>query len=323
MQLRNRGGRLQPPIGVSALLALAIFGAPVEAGMFDQIRKDVREGSSSSDRKESSEESHDSHHDDDDGEDISWLLNIFFNGSDHGHHHGDHGGHGAWTLLGYALTSPFWGPHGALADQYSLECSFPQFPYDDVPGYMLIGDHCPEYTTAGFGRRVPLGPHARQWAGRVRFEYADEFDDVTRASGHLLLSTTSRFGLDTETDYLREELPSGGVDDLAIGDCNIVFRFAQNEFAQFRAGLGFNWLDDLIETNFGFNFTYGADFFPARPWIVSSAIDLGTLGDADLFRFRLTGGVVVHRFEVYTGFEYLKIESSEISSLVSGVRVWF
>lgn len=320
MRSRNRAEKDWPTIRVATLLALAIFVAGAEAGLLDQIRKDVREGSSSSDRKESSEESHHYDHDDDDGEDIFWLLDIFFNDSGHGHHHD---GHGAWTLLGYTLTSPFWAPPNALADQYSLECRFPRFPYDNAPGYMLIGDCWPEFNPDKFGQRMPLGPHVRRWAGRVRFEYADEFDDVARTSGHLLLSTTSRFGLDMATDYLREKLPSGGVDDLSLGDCNIVFRFAQNEFAQFRTGLGFNWLDDPIETNFGFNFTYGADFFPVKPWIVSSTIDLGTLGDAGLFRFRLTSGVVINRYEVYAGYEYLDIGSSEISSLVSGVRVWF
>jgi hypothetical protein len=49
----------------------------------------------------------------------------------------------------------------------------------------------------------------------------------------------------------------------------------------FRTGLGFNWLDDPIDTNFGFNFTYGADLFPRRPWVLSATIDWGTLGEAE------------------------------------------
>jgi hypothetical protein len=108
-----------------------------------------------------------------------------------------------------------------------------------------------------------------------------------------------------------------------MGDCNVVFRFAQGEHAQFRTGVGFNWLDDPIETNFGFNFTYGADLFPRRPWVLSGTIDWGTLGEAELFRFRTTAGVVFHGVEVYTGYEYLDIDTTQMSGLIGGVRIWF
>jgi hypothetical protein len=87
--------------------------------------------------------------------------------------------------------------------------------------------------------------------------------------------------------------------------------------------LGANWLDDQQETNLGFNFTYGADFFPGNPWVVSSAIDWGTLGHAGLFRFRVTGGAVFHGIEVYTGYEYLDIERTDSNALVTGLRFWF
>jgi hypothetical protein len=67
-------------------------------------------------------------------------------------------------------------------------------------------------------------------------------------------------------------------------------RIGPSERAQFRAGLGMNWLDDPIDTDLGFNFTYGADFFPGRPWILSATLDWGTLGSAELFRFRTSVG---------------------------------
>ena len=70
-------------------------------------------------------------------------------------------------------------------------------------------------------------------------------------------------------------------------------------------------------------FTYGADLFVRRPWVVSATIDWGTLGEAELFRFRTTGGVVVHGVEVYTGYEYLDIDSTQMNGVMGGVRIWF
>lgn len=164
---------------------------------------------------------------------------------------------------------------------------------------------------------------ARHWSCRLRAEYTSDFNDLSRIGGHLLLSSTSRFGVDTGFDYLQEELPGGGHDYLTLGDFNLVYRFAQSEHLQFRAGVGFNWLSDEIDTDFGFNFTYGADFFPIRPWVVSATLDLGTLGNAGLFHFRTTAGVIIHGCEVYTGYEYHAIGSTRINGLVGGVRVWF
>jgi hypothetical protein len=230
-------------------------------------------------------------------------------------------------LFFYGLTSPFWAPHAALGDD--LECCgfFARFPYDRVPGYVMKD---PWLTPGG----DPIGPadsfladgwptRPRTLAARLRFEYADELNDLSRIGGHLLLSTASRFGLDTETSYLEEKLPGGGHDELWIGDCNVIYRFAQGERAMFRTGLGFNWLDDPIDTNFGFNFTYGADLFPRRPWVLSATIDWGTLDEAELFRFRATGGVIVHGVEVYTGYEYLDIDRMQTSGIIGGIRIWF
>jgi hypothetical protein len=166
------------------------------------------------------------------------------------------------------------------------------------------------------------GLRTRNWACRLRAEYTNDFDDVSCIGAHMLLSSASRFGLDTGFDYLQEDLPGGRRDYLTTGDFNVVYRFAQSEQVQFRAGLGFNWLDDEIDTNLGFNFTYGVDVFPCEPWVVSATLDLGTLGHTSLFHFRTTAGVVVHRVEVYTGFEYRDIGSTQINGLVGGIRLW-
>jgi hypothetical protein len=236
-----------------------------------------------------------------------------------------------FMVAGIAAASPWWGPHVALGDDLKSGGFFPRFPYDDAPGYMMIGpkdiharpcalDYPPALRNDLF---EPWPTHPRRWSGRFRAEYADDFNDVNRFGGHLLLSTASRWGIDTQMDFLRESLREPMDDQLRMGDFNVVLRFAQNEQAQFRTGIGFNWLDDSLGSDFGFNFTYGADFFPRPPWVVSAALDWGTLGHSELFRIRTTAGLVVHGVEVYAGYEYLDIDGATLNNLLAGVRIWF
>jgi len=155
----------------------------------------------------------------------------------------------------------------------------------------------------------------------------EPFDNINGIDGRLLLSTSSRFGLDAQASHFEERRAGGGIDTLWVGDCNLVFRFAQAEKAEFRTGLGFNWLDGREsarrQSDFGFNFTYGADFFPVKPWVLSADLDAGNLGRAALVRFRTTGGILLHGVEAYTGYEYLDIGRSHQNLLVAGLRVWF
>ena len=303
--------------GVLVVLCLTGYGSSASRaeGLLQTLRDDVRGESSGSaspspddDDRPRRRHSRSYHDDDDDG---FYGFLVFESG----------------RLAFYAFTSPFWAPYAVLEDDLSACRYFPRFPYDHVPGYMM-SDPCQAWdedpACAADPLRTDQWPTTpRTWAGRLRMEYADEFHDVTRISGHLLLSTRSRFGLDTETSYLEEQLPGNQQDELWLGDCNVVYRFAQGEHAEFRTGLGFNWLDDPLDTDFGFNFTYGADVFPRRPWVLSATIDWGTLGEAELFRFRTTAGVLVYGVEVYTGYEYLDIDTTQMNAIMGGVRIWF
>lgn len=224
------------------------------------------------------------------------------------------------------VSSPFWGPPAVLDDSLGVPAYFPRFPYDHVPGYLMFEEailpRTPDEAMEGAWWE-PLPTRPRRWSARFDMEYAEDFDSLTRIGGHLLASTSSRFELDTEAHYFEESLGSAGRDQLWLGDCNLSFRFAQGERAQFRTGLGVNWLNDETDTELGFNFTYGVDLFPCKPWVFSSSIDWGTLGSAELFRFRTTAGVIVHGLEVYAGYEYLDLDRTQVGALVGGVRIWF
>ncbi len=208
-----------------------------------------------------------------------------------------------------AVATPFWLPHTLLEDSFIQDKYFAEFPYDGTSGYMLSD--------------VSPIENPRTWSARLRGELGDDFEDTTRIGGHLLVSNTSRFGVDTEWNYRREDLSGGGRDELWTGDLNLVYRFAQSEHAQFRAGLGANWLHDQTDTNFGFNFTYGADFFPAEPWVLSGTMDLGTIGHASLLHGRFTVGTMIENWELFGGYDYLSIGGVEVDGFIAGIRIWF
>ncbi len=240
----------------------------------------------------------------------------------------------AWFSFG-ALTAPLWIPIHLTEDDMQFDCFFQRYPYQvthgsilrpyDLPGgpesyEALAAERCKG--ACGLGDQL-LRPRVRRWSGRFSAEYASEFHDMERMTGRLLFNTASRFGLDTEMSYLQERLPGGGQDSLWLGDGNLIFRFAQSDRSEWRIGVGLNWLDAPQKTDYGFNFTYGFDLYPRRPWIMSLDIDWGTLGHTGLFRLRTTTGVVIWGLESYIGYEYLDIGRTESNSLIAGVRLWF
>ena len=235
----------------------------------------------------------------------------------------------------FAVTSPIWVPMMAIGDSWEYTSHFQRYPYQVTHGSVVRSDGYPgdpaSYAILAaelddgprWLRQGPAEPRLRRWSARVAAEYAGQLDDLHRVGGRLLLSTASRFGLDTEMSWFEERLSDGGRDRLWLGDGNLVFRFAQSDRMEWRVGLGFNWLDDPRRTDYGFNFTYGVDWYPRRPWVVSSEIDWGTLGRASLFRFRTTTGVVIWGMESYVGYEYLDIGRTQMNNLIGGVRLWF
>jgi hypothetical protein len=280
------------PLAAVSLVPLAAFA---QEGTLQTIRDDVRQGpppaASPPPATSSAEDS--SHQQSSNATDSDWDL------SDVG---------ALIPLAGLLIASPAWGPVAALGDDYHTPGYYRWFPYADG------GD--------GYLTRVDNWPITRPWAVRFDAEHVETFNHLENNGGRLLLSTTSRLGIDTSWNYLEEPIPTGR-DHLWLGDANAVFRFAQNEQTEFRAGLGMNWLRDPGRADLGFNFTYGADFYPRRPWVVSAEIDCGTLGHAGLFRFRTTTGISLRNVEIYTGYEYADIGRTQWNALLGGLRLRF
>jgi hypothetical protein len=218
----------------------------------------------------------------------------------------------AFGMAAIAVTSPFWAPHRLIEGDEADDGLFAAAPYYDSPGSMLFGRALDEPFAEGY-----------RWATKLRTECLDDFDSLTGYRGHVLVEHANRVGFDSELNYWRQSLSPGVFDHLWTGDANVVFRFAQNERVQMRTGLGVAWLSDPIDTNFGFNFTYGGDIYPIKPLVISAELDAGWVGEAWMVHLRGTVGVVWRQAEVYTGYDYLEIGRAQLDGWVAGVRVLF
>ena len=219
----------------------------------------------------------------------------------------------------WSLGLPFIGPHYLLDDDIHRPGYFLPHPYaEDTPGSMVLQPF----------RDATLPPYpqpegTQSWSVRAAIEDSYDFEGVNRATFLASIDTTSRFGAESAWTWFHEPLETGGSDDLTIGDANLTFRFAQNEFVQMRAGLGARMMVDEFGTEAGFNFTYAIDIFPEDPFVLSAVIDLGNLGEAFVFQGRFHLGAAFDGWEPYVGYDFLRIGSVTIQGPVLGVRRWF
>ncbi|MCO6045126.1 hypothetical protein NG895_14540 [Aeoliella sp. ICT_H6.2] len=208
-------------------------------------------------------------------------------------------------------AAPYWAPYALLND----------------PDHQRFGGYTDAYAEGGY-KDSELFWRSTDFvsSARAQLEYGTNFDDMQTVGSRLQIDLALwRLSLDSSWNNYYEDIPSG-TDELALGDLNLVFRFAQNDYMQWRSGLGINWLSDT-RSEVGFNFTYGFDILPVEPWIWSTDFDLGKLGHARLLRARTTLGVHLGKHcrdgELYTGFEYVDIEDAQIPQMLFGFRYWW
>jgi hypothetical protein len=212
-----------------------------------------------------------------------------------------------WGLL-YVAACPFIYPKATIETGTARLGRFSDYPYSENDGYMLSDAQWQGSNT---------------WGGRASVEYGDEFSTKNWIAGRWLVEHFSRFGIDGAVTWLSEDRGAAANDEFFYGDTNVTWRFAQSSWAQMRAGVGVNWLGDDAGSDLGVNFTYGGDFYPAEPFVLSGELDIGSLNHAFLLHLRGTVGVQVNRFELFTGYDYLQLDSSNLHGLVAGVRLWF
>lgn len=274
-----------------AVLLVASWGTPARCeGILADVLRGVRQPDETDDDDNTHRRTSRSHHHDCDDEDDG---DNFFG-----------------TMFLAAITSPWAVPHALLEPDSGMPVDFSRFPYaDGHDGYLLI--ESPRVgPLSGFGTRYSQ-------------EYGGGFDGVSRIGGQLQFETDSRWGIDSEWDRFSQDIPGWGRYEVWTGDANVIFRFAQSEKVQLQSGIGFNYLVDTIGSDFGFNFTYGADFFPAKPWVVSTHLDLGTIGDSSRVHLRGTLGVMLDRFEFFGGYDLERIANINLHGPLFGFRIWW
>lgn len=318
---------------LSSLLIFLLCLQPVwlHAGgrKLQQVREEVRPEKKTDPKKAKDD-------DDDDDDDDDWS----FDDDDSGDSIVLEGLWGALTTSCWLIGVPLYVlPANAVGDNYHNNFGFQRYPYaDDSAGLMWnldppaasLGRPEPlDDETAGWRAGVPLETGAvpkhpgRSWSGRVFVEESNDFDGLNRVNAQVLVESFGRLGFQASWSYLRETLDDDSHDELWLGDANLTFLFAQSERVQLRTGWGCRWLADRDDANFGVNFLYGGDFYPAKPWIVSTFLELGNLGSAFVVHGRATAGVILSRFEFFGGYDWLRIGSADLHGPVIGVRLWF
>jgi hypothetical protein len=185
---------------------------------------------------------------------------------------------------------------------------FARFPYADGYDRFTMSEDC-------------VLVSSKLWSGRLGFDYGDDFDRIERWGGRFLWETRLGVGFDGEVNVYREQL-AAGADVLSLGDLNVLYRVFETDRTQWRLGIGMNWLGDG-DTDLGLNFTLRSDWQPCWPIVLSGEVDYGTLGHASTFHGNAGVGVMVHRCEVFMGYDYRRFESVELEGPLIGLRVWF
>ena len=159
--------------------------------------------------------------------------------------------------------------------------------------------------------------------GRIRGEYGDEFNDVKRIRGQVLLNLIgNHIGVDASGNSWEDNRPRPeSLGDFWTGDANLVYSMGAQRVAM-RGGAGASWVYDE-EFDVGFNTTYGADLFLTRPWLVSGEIDYGKINNEKLFHWRATFGVQLLHMEVYLGYDSYKWNHIRFDGPVAGAGIWF
>src|SRR5205085_303563 len=105
------------------------------------------------------------------------------------------GGFYFYKALLLAVSFPFTLPHHWLDDDLSREGFFSRYPYPNhYPGYLWQGHS----TATEYDDSSPI----RRWSLRLALEDGNDFRGLNRLGVRAAFDTTSRFGLQSNWNYL-------------------------------------------------------------------------------------------------------------------------
>lgn len=215
------------------------------------------------------------------------------------------------------VTAPFTVPPFFLNDNYSSKGVFLSYPYAEKwDGVMQMepGLEKEGKTPDTWSRLMSL---------RVAAENGNDFTGLNRVGLVFLADTMTRLGIGGSVNFYEEKRDNLPPDQLTIGDVNVLFRFAQSQHWQWRTGLGFRWMHDHTQTDYGFNFVYGFEWFPHEPLTLGMQFEAGTLGNTGVIRCTSRMGFNWKHAEIYAGYDYLQIGGTELHGPMIGLRLWY
>jgi hypothetical protein len=159
--------------------------------------------------------------------------------------------------------------------------------------------------------------------GRLRFDYADDFGDEVRLRGQLMTHITRQLGIDAESIWYDAAHNDGLPRNFWTGDANLVYRIGATKRFLMRFGGGTSYLLRDGDADFGYNLTYGLDFFITRPWLVSAELDWGAISGSKLLHWRVTAGAVWGSLEVYAGYDNYDLGPIDFDGPVAGAGLIF
>ncbi|MBI2804373.1 MAG: hypothetical protein HYX68_05235 [Planctomycetes bacterium] len=293
---------------IAVVLLVACVPQVPAQGRLQSVRDDVR----SADVKSTDSSQH--ARDNDDDSVIGSLLGGILAAQD------DNGSSLGGALVVGSVLAPFIVPMSLLGDTYRERLNFTPYPYArGYRGYQILPTELAELYYDDPAVRV----RRRNYGVRSSVENGNDFLGLNRFGGQLKVEHASRWGVVANWNWFHERWNCGCTDDTLLGDLNFTFRFAQNEIASMYTGLGMRIMTDRRQTDLGFNFTYGGDWFPVRPLVVSTAFDAGTLGNAGVIHVRGSIGAVWHGIELFGGYDFLRIGHTNLHGPLAGIRFWF
>ena len=174
-------------------------------------------------------------------------------------------------------------------------------------------------------------PPGRLVSGQASIETAHAGHGVLRNGAKLRLAWW-RLGIDGDVSYFIDRSASERPreDALTFARANVLFAPVLRPRMALWVGGGTNAMVDMRRNAdgryplaYGYNLTSSVDLFPIRPLVVSGRVDVGRAGDAPVIAARGTAGLMMSRFEVYGGYEFMKIGDRALRGPMFGLRVWF
>jgi hypothetical protein len=210
-----------------------------------------------------------------------------------------------------------------VIESFCLPAYFPRFPYaDGYSGYVRV-DHELITLQPDLPALPPYFADTKLWSCQFSVEGGSDFDGLTRTGAHVLLDTSYHVGGCFNFNQYKEKLVGGKTDELFVGDANLFISLIRSRRLTDRCGIGLRFMTDERDTDYGVNILYGVDFFPAKPLVVSLAVDGGTLGDTGVIHFRGSMGLCFRHHEIWVGYDCLRIGDVNLQGPFWGWRLWF